>query len=151
MPGLAELTGARVLAEIGDDRDRFADARGLKAYAGSAPVTRASGKTTAVLHRRVKNQRLASSATSGLRRTDRLARRPRPLRPAARTPGTATSPPNAICSPFWLLHHCLHTHQTYDEAIAFPPRQTPPMLVPLDKIKRGMSSSHQGRTGRSVR
>ena len=37
-PGLAALTGARVLAEIGDDRARFADARGLKAYAGSAPV-----------------------------------------------------------------------------------------------------------------
>ncbi|WP_203949949.1 IS110 family transposase, partial [Planotetraspora thailandica] len=33
-PGLADLTGARVLAEIGDDRDRFADARALKAYAG---------------------------------------------------------------------------------------------------------------------
>ena len=61
MPGLGALTGARVLAEIGDDRTRFADARGLKAYAGSAPVTRASGKTTAVLHRRVKNQRLASA------------------------------------------------------------------------------------------
>src|SRR5918912_457500 len=60
MPGLGPLTGARVLAEIGDDRARFADARGLKAYAGSAPVTRASGKTTAVLHRRVKNQRLAA-------------------------------------------------------------------------------------------
>jgi hypothetical protein len=60
MPGLAALTGARVLAEIGDDRARFADARGLKAYAGSAPVTRASGKTTAVMHRRVKTKRLAS-------------------------------------------------------------------------------------------
>jgi hypothetical protein len=44
--GLAELTGARLLAEIGDDRNRFTDAGGLKAYAGSAPVTRASGKTT---------------------------------------------------------------------------------------------------------
>jgi len=42
-PGLADSTGARVLAEIGDDRTRFADARALKAYAGSAPVTRASG------------------------------------------------------------------------------------------------------------
>jgi transposase len=41
-PGLADLTGARVLAEIGDDRTRFTDARALKAYAGSAPVTRAS-------------------------------------------------------------------------------------------------------------
>jgi transposase len=29
-----------VLAEIGDDRTRFTDARALKAYAGSAPVTR---------------------------------------------------------------------------------------------------------------
>ena len=31
--GLAELIGARILAEIGDDRARFADARGLTAYA----------------------------------------------------------------------------------------------------------------------
>lgn len=43
-PGLGSLTGARVLAEIGDDRSRFADARALKSYAGAAPVTRASGK-----------------------------------------------------------------------------------------------------------
>jgi Transposase IS116/IS110/IS902 family len=54
LQGLRSLTGAQVLAEIGDDRSRFADARSLKAYAGSAPVTRASGKTLAVMHRRVK-------------------------------------------------------------------------------------------------
>lgn len=60
-PGLADLTGARVLAEIGDDRARFADARSLKAYAGSAPVTRASGHSTMVQHRKVKNQRLAAA------------------------------------------------------------------------------------------
>src|SRR5229473_4767113 len=60
-PGLGPLTGARVLAETGDDRSRFADAKGLKAYAGAAPITRASGKTTAVLHRRVRNQRLAAA------------------------------------------------------------------------------------------
>jgi transposase len=57
-PGLGSLTGARVLAETGDDRSRFTDAKGLKAYAGAAPVTRASGKTRAVLHRRIKNNRL---------------------------------------------------------------------------------------------
>jgi hypothetical protein len=39
--GLADSTGARVLADIGDDGGRFGDARALKAYAGSAPVTRA--------------------------------------------------------------------------------------------------------------
>ena len=58
--GVAALTGARVLAEIGDDRARFANARGLKAYAGSVPVTRASGKTTAVMKPAGQNQRLAS-------------------------------------------------------------------------------------------
>ena len=64
-PGLGALTGARVLAEIGDDRSRFQDAKGLKAYAGAAPITRASGKTRSVTHRRIKNNRLAAAATSG--------------------------------------------------------------------------------------
>nr|WP_315986614.1 transposase [Streptomyces sp. ms191] len=42
-PGLGTQLGARVLAEIGDDRQRFSNARGLKAYAGASPITRASG------------------------------------------------------------------------------------------------------------
>jgi transposase len=58
-PGLADTAGARVLAEIGDDRDRFVDARALKAFAGSAPITRASGRSIVISHRRVKNDRLA--------------------------------------------------------------------------------------------
>lgn len=41
-----------MLAETGDDRDRFSDARALKAYAGSAPITRASGKKHQVGRRR---------------------------------------------------------------------------------------------------
>ncbi|GLW59584.1 mini-circle putative transposase for IS117 [Kitasatospora phosalacinea] len=57
-PGLGVQLAARVLAEIGDDRTRFADARGLKAYAGSAPITRASGKKSHVGRRMVKNNRL---------------------------------------------------------------------------------------------
>jgi hypothetical protein len=36
-PGVGLLTGARLLAELGDDRARFADAKALKAYAGTAP------------------------------------------------------------------------------------------------------------------
>jgi transposase len=57
-PGLGVQLGARVLAEIGDDRQRFADARGPKAYAGSSPITRASGKKSSITRRRVKNDRL---------------------------------------------------------------------------------------------
>lgn len=44
-PGVGTQLGARFLAEIGDDRARFADARGLRAFAGAAPVTQASGKS----------------------------------------------------------------------------------------------------------
>ncbi|MGW7049933.1 transposase [Streptomyces avermitilis] len=43
-PGLGAQIGPRILAEMGDDQSRFDDARGLKAYAGAAPITRASGK-----------------------------------------------------------------------------------------------------------
>ena len=125
-----------VLAEIGDDRARFADARGLKAYAGSAPVTRASGKTTAVLHRRVKNQRLASvgyvwafaalTASPGARaHYDR--------RKAAGDRHVAAQR-NLFNRLLGCLHHCLHTRQTYNEAIAFPTPHTPPRPAPLDKI-----------------
>jgi hypothetical protein len=60
-PGLADTAGARVLAEIGDDRTRFTDPRALKAYAGSAPVTRASGRSLVITRRRIKNDRLASA------------------------------------------------------------------------------------------
>jgi hypothetical protein len=57
-PGLGVQLAARILAEIGDDHTRFADARGLKAYAGSASITRASGKKHYVGRRMVKNNRL---------------------------------------------------------------------------------------------
>jgi hypothetical protein len=60
-PGLGEILGARVLGEFGDDPDRYQGARARKNYAGSAPITRASGKKTVVLARFVRNQRLAGS------------------------------------------------------------------------------------------
>jgi hypothetical protein len=65
LPGLAELTGARVLAEIGDDRARFADARGLKAYAGSAPVTRAAARPPRSCTGGSRTSAWPPSATSG--------------------------------------------------------------------------------------
>ncbi|MET7982947.1 IS110 family transposase [Streptomyces sp. NPDC005281] len=57
-PGLGIQLAARILAEIGDDHTRFADARGLKAYAGASPITRASGKKSSITRRWVKNDRL---------------------------------------------------------------------------------------------
>ncbi|MFC5021835.1 transposase [Streptomyces coeruleoprunus] len=43
-PGIGPSTGARLLAEVGSDRTRFATADGLKAYAGAASIIGASGK-----------------------------------------------------------------------------------------------------------
>ncbi|HET6919493.1 MAG TPA: transposase [Jiangellaceae bacterium] len=99
LPGLGSITGARVLAELGDDRSRFADAPALKAYPGASPVTRASGKSLTVLHRRVKNQRLAGVgclwAFSALTASHPA---PAPTTTGERSPATATPPPNATCS-----------------------------------------------------
>jgi hypothetical protein len=60
-PGLGQILGARVLAEFGDDPDRYTDARARKNYSGMAPVTRTSGKSRAVLARHARNRRLADA------------------------------------------------------------------------------------------
>jgi transposase len=122
LPGLGSLTGARVLAEIGDDRSRFADARSLKAYAGAAPVTRASGKSLTVTHRRVKNQRLAAVgyvwAFSALTASPG-ARAHYDRRKTTGDRHTAAQR-NLFNRLLGCLHHCLHTRQHYNEQIAFP-------------------------------
>ncbi|HEX3310840.1 MAG TPA: transposase [Streptosporangiaceae bacterium] len=61
MPGLGPVLGARVLGELGDDPDRFADARGIRSFAGTAPITRASGRSRVVSSRRVRNRRLGDA------------------------------------------------------------------------------------------
>lgn len=57
-PGLGVILGARVLAEFGDDKHRYADAKARKNYAGTSPITRQSGKKKLVLARHVHNDRL---------------------------------------------------------------------------------------------
>jgi len=58
LPGLGDILGARVLAEFGDAPDRYTDARARRNYAGTAPVTRASGTSRVVVARLVRNKRL---------------------------------------------------------------------------------------------
>jgi transposase len=121
-PGLGPLTGARVLAEIGDDRSRFQDAKGLKAYAGAAPITRASGKTRSVTYRRVKNNRLnaagytwafsALTASPGARAHYDRRREDGDRHAAAQR--------NLFSRLLGCLWHCLTTGCGYDEATAFP-------------------------------
>jgi transposase len=121
-PGLGALTGARVLAGIGDDRSRFQDARGLKAYAGSAPITRASGKSRSVTHRRVKNNRLAAAgytwAFAALTASPGARAHYDRREDAGDRHGAAQR--NLFNRLLGCLHHCLTTGQHYDETTAFP-------------------------------
>jgi transposase len=121
-PGIGTLTGARVLAEIGDDRSRFKDARGLKAYAGSAPVTRASGKSRSVTHRRVKNNRLATAGYAWAFAALTASPGARAHYDRRRDVGDrhTAAQRNLFNRLLGCLHHCLQTGQHYNEATAFP-------------------------------
>ncbi|MEU5547798.1 IS110 family transposase [Streptomyces sioyaensis] len=121
MPGIAEVTGARVLAEFGDDPTRYASAKARKNYAGTSPITHASGKVRTVQARFVRNNRLADAlqrhafcalrASPGARRYyDRQRDRDLDYNPALRQVG------NRFVG---ILHGCLKTRTHYDEATAW--------------------------------
>jgi transposase len=124
-PGLGVVLGARVLAEFGDDKDRYADARARKNYAGTSPITRQSGKRKFVLARYVHNDRLidalglqafaALRASPGARAYyDQLRARGAGHRAALRQLG------NRLVG---ILHGCIKTGTKYDEDKAWPPPQ----------------------------
>ena len=100
-PGLGVVLGARVLAEFGDDKTRYADARARKNYAGTSPITRQSGKRKIVLARYVHNDRLVDAlglqAFAALRQLG-----------------------NRLVG---ILHGCLKSGTNYDEGKAWAPIQ----------------------------
>jgi len=125
LPGLGDVLGARVLGEFGDDPDRYADAKSRKNYAGTSPITVASGKKRAVLARHVRNRRLydaidqwafcSLSASAGCRRFYDHRRTAGDLHhQALRALG------NRLVG---ILHGCLRTHSTYDENTAWAQRE----------------------------
>jgi hypothetical protein len=126
-PGLGPVLAARVLAEFGDDPRRYADARARKNYAGTSPITRASGKSKAVLARHVRNRRLADAlylqafaalTSSPGARAYYDARRARGAthHQALRALG------NRLVG---ILHGCLRHHTQYDEATAWATHTSP--------------------------
>ena len=124
-PGLGAVLGARVLAEFGDDKTRYTDARARKNYAGTSPITRQSGKKKVVLARYVHNDRLVDAlglqAFAALRASpgarayyDQLRARGGGHRAALRQLG------NRLVG---ILHGCLKTSTKYDEDTAWPQPQ----------------------------
>ena len=123
-PGLGVILGARALGEFGDDPNRYADAKSRKNYAGTSPLTVASGRKRAVLARHVRNRRLydaidqwafcALSTSPGCRTFYDQHRSAGDLHhQALRALG------NRLVG---LLHGCLTNHTAYDEDIAWAHR-----------------------------
>ena len=121
LPGIGMILGARVLGEFGDDRTRFPTAKSRKNYAGSAPITKASGRSLVVLARHARNRRLADALqqwsfcsltqSAGARRYyDQLRGRDKTHQQALRQLANR-----------WvgILHTCLDRQTAYDEDLAW--------------------------------
>ena len=130
-PGLGTILGARVLAEMGDDPTRYADARARKNYAGMAPITRASGTKQIVLARYTRNRRLADAlyqqAFSALKSSPGARAYYDRHRRAGDTHHQAL---RALANRLvGILHGCLRHHQPYNETIAWASQTAPTTLA----------------------
>ena len=63
-PRAGKVNAAQIVAELGDDPERFQTEEQLAAEAGVAPVTHASGKSRGVVFRYACNKRLRSAVTT---------------------------------------------------------------------------------------
>jgi transposase len=131
LPGLGVVLGARVLGEFGDDPDRYTTVKSRKNYAGTSPLTIASGRKRAVLARHVRNRRLydaidqwafcALSASPGCRTFYDQRRADGDLHhQALRALG------NRLVG---ILHGCLRHHTRYDEHTAWAHRNQDQKVV----------------------
>ncbi len=120
-PGLGVILGARVLAEFGDDPDRYTDPKSRKNYSGMSPITKTSGTKRVVLARYARNRRLgdalflqafaALNSSPGARAFyDRQRARGATHYQALRALA------NRLVG---ILHGCLWHHTLYDEHLAW--------------------------------
>ena len=125
LPGMGTVLGARVLGEFGDDPNRYSDAKSRRNYAGTSPITRASGRSRVVLARHSRNKRLAGALdqwafssllpSPGARRYyNELKARDKHHRKAIR---------QLAYKWVGILHACLESGTPYDENIAWSRRQ----------------------------
>jgi len=120
-PGLGAVLGARVLAEFGDDHDRYVSAKARKNYAGTSPITRASGKKKTVAARFVHNDRLIDALMTQAFTSLRNSPGARAYYDRQRARGASYNAAlrqlaNRLVG---ILHGCLKTGTPYNEATAW--------------------------------
>jgi transposase len=121
-PGIGTINGARVLAEFGDAAGRYTSAKARKNYAGSSPITRASGRSKVVLARFVRNDRLADALQSQALSALTASPGARAYYDKQRTRGLGHNAALRQVSNrlVGILHGCLKTRTSYSEATAWP-------------------------------
>ena len=126
-PGIGVILGARVLAEFGDAPKRYADAKSRKNYAGTAPITRQSGKTKTVHARFVHNDRLVDAlqmqAEAAVLHDPGVRAYYNELR--AREVGHNAALRQIGNRLVGILHGCLKTTSAYNETTAWSHRSQP--------------------------
>ncbi|MGD9795119.1 MAG: IS110 family transposase [Acidimicrobiia bacterium] len=125
LPGLGMVLGARVLGEFGDDPNRYPDAKSRKNYAGTSPITRASGRSHVVLARHARNRRLADAGYQWAFAAITASPGARAFYDQRRATGDNHSKALRALSNrlVGILHGCLRHQMFYDEHTAWAHRQ----------------------------
>jgi hypothetical protein len=123
-PGLGTILGARVLGEFGDEPNRYATAKSRKNYAGTSPITRASGTKRTVLARYARNRRLADAIHQWAFGALTASPGARAFYDAHRAAGDTHHQALRVLGNrlVGILHGCLAHHTNYDENIAWGQR-----------------------------
>ena len=149
-PGLGPILGARVLAEFGDDPDRYTSAKARKNYAGTSPITRASGKKKVALARFVHNDRLIDALMTQAFAALNTSPGARAYYDQQRARGADHNPAlrqlaNRLVG---ILHGCLKTRTLYNEDAAWGHRLNIPAgtAVRFEPGQLIPNESHSSRT-----
>jgi hypothetical protein len=110
-----------VLGEFGDDPSRFVDARGRKAYAGTAPITKTSGRSLVVPARVARDRRLADACQLWVFCSLTSSPGARHYYDALRARKTHSQATRQLANRWvGILHACLIGRDGYREEVAWP-------------------------------
>ena len=127
-PGIGVVLGARVLAEFGDDPNRYDNAKSRKNFAGTSPIKKASGKSDVDAARHIRPLRLADAIDQWAFCSLNNSPGARALYNHHRQRGLShhqalRTLANRLVG---ILHGCLDHHTTYDEDIGWAHRNDTP-------------------------
>ena len=152
LPGLGVTLSARVLGEFGDDPERYATAKSRRNYAGTSPLTIASGIRAAVVSRHVRNRQLYNAIDQWAFSSLRASPGCRDFYDHRRTQGdlhhqALRALGNRLVG---YLHGCLHTRICYNERTAWAHRQTQQTQIAARHLQPWDVSSRPMRGKRDV-